>query len=113
MADPYQTRQSLLVRLREQCDEDAWEQFVAHYRHYIYAVIPRMNVEHHDALDVQQEVLLKIWKKIPEYEYRQDKPLFRSWVATVTRNAVLSFIRKRHSRTKAHTAAEPGPSRVQ
>ena len=67
--DTWNTRKTMLIRLQNQYDEHSWEEFVATYRQYIYNVIRRMNLNHHDALEIVQIVLIKLWKKLPEFNY--------------------------------------------
>jgi len=73
----------------------SWEDFVYYYRPFIYASIRRMNVTHHDAEEICQSVLLKAWKKLPDFEYNRGKGRFRGWLCHVTGNSVRDSIRKR------------------
>jgi RNA polymerase sigma factor (sigma-70 family) len=82
------TRETLLRRLRDQSDEASWEDFTDCYRPYVYAIVSAIGVQHHDCEDVVQDVLLKVWKCMPSFEYNSKKGSFRGWLATVTRNHV-------------------------
>ncbi len=95
MENSLNTRQTLLARIRDQHDEKSWEEFIDYYQCYIFAVVHNMNVSHHDSEDIVQSVMLKSWQKLPEFEYAKQKGRFRGWLATVTRNEVSNFIRKR------------------
>lgn len=68
MAEKYNTRQTLIERVRDQYNEKAWEEFVEIYEPYIYSIIRRMGISAHDSKDIHQNVLLSIWKKLPEYK---------------------------------------------
>ena len=92
--DSYRTRQTLLERLRDRYDDSSWEEFIDTYRGYIFVVIRRMNIDEADAEDLVQQVLLKLWEKLPDFSY-DSKKRFRSFLATVTRNKVNDFIRSR------------------
>ena len=96
MQPNYSTRYTLLDRAKNQSDSQAWEELIGFYRKYIYVIIRSMNVRPSDTEDVQQLVLMKLWQYLPDYEYGTSK--FRYWVAKVTRNQVITFIR----RQKAH-----------
>ena len=91
-ADKHLTRQTLLERLKVKRDDHSWEEFVQYYRHFIYIICRRMNQSHHDAEEITQAILLKIWKAIENFEYDQNRR-FRSWLYQVTRNAVRDHCR--------------------
>ena len=90
----YRTRQTLLERLRDRYDDSSWQEFIDTYRGYIFVVIRRMNIDEADAEDLVQQVLIKMWEKLPDFAY-DSKKRFRSFLATVTRNKVNDFIRSR------------------
>lgn len=96
MAD-WNTRQTLLEKIRDKHDEDSWEDFVYYYRQYIYVVVRSMNLHHHDAEEIVQLVLLKVWEKLPEFQYDREKGRFRGWLCRVTGNIVKNYLRSRKS----------------
>ena len=91
----WQTSETLLERVKNPDDEKSWEDFVYYYRPFIYSAIRGMNIAHHDAEEICQSVLLKAWKKLPEFEYNRGKGRFRGWLCHVTGNSVRDSIRKR------------------
>ena len=91
----WKTRESLLGRIKDQWDEDSWEDFVHYYRPFIFNVVRGMNIQHHDAEEIVQTVLVKSWNKLPEFEYDRGRGRFRGWLCQVTGNSVRDFIRKR------------------
>lgn len=92
MDDQYNTRQTLIQRLKESHDEQSWEEFLRIYRPYILAVIRNMNIPEGDVDDIVQQVMIKLWKYIQTYS--KDKR-FRSWLSSVTANCVKDHLRKR------------------
>ncbi|VGO18517.1 RNA polymerase sigma factor [Pontiella sulfatireligans] len=94
MDDDYKTRQTLIQRLKENHDEQSWEDFLRIYRPYIRAIIRNMNISENDADDMVQQVMLKVWNKIGEKDEDPTKR-FRSWLSAVTSNCVKNYIRKR------------------
>jgi RNA polymerase sigma factor (sigma-70 family) len=82
------TRETLLNRVRRQYDEESWKEFVHYYRGYVYNIASRMGLNHHDAEEVVQDVMVKLWKKLPEFQYDSNKGRFRGWLCTVTANNV-------------------------
>lgn len=96
MAD-WNTRQTLLEKIRDKHDDDSWEDFVFYYRQYIYVVVRSMNLHHHDAEEIVQMVLLKVWEKLPDFQYDREKGRFRGWLCRVTGNIVKNYLRSRKS----------------
>jgi RNA polymerase sigma-70 factor (ECF subfamily) len=92
-----QTRQTLIERLRDKHDEVSWQTFTDIYQRYIYVVIRRMNVSHSETEDLVQEILFKVWSKLPEFNYNPDKARFRTWLSTVIKNRVVTYIRSAQS----------------
>ena len=95
--DAWMTRETLLNRVRRQHDEEAWKEFVYYYRGFVYIIASRMGLSHHDAEEVVQNVMLKLWKKLPEFQYDSCKGRFRGWLCTVTANKV-KLLRQHKSR---------------
>ena len=98
MKSHYSTRYTLLERAKNQSDSQAWEELIGFYHKYIYVIIRSMNINRSDTQDVCQLVLLELWKYLPQYEYGKGK--FRFWIAKVTRNQVISFIRRQQAHAK-------------
>lgn len=94
--DIYKTRQTLLERLSNKYDEKSWEEFIDTYKSYICVIIARMGISEADTEDLAQQVMLKLWKKLPEFQYNRDKR-FRNYLASTARNTVSDFIRKSKS----------------
>jgi RNA polymerase sigma factor (sigma-70 family) len=94
MADDWLTRVTLIQRAKNQHDEKSWQEFVRYYEPYIYSVLRRMYLNHHDAQDVAQAVNLKIWEKLPEFTYDASKGRFRSWLCAVAVNEVKMLLRR-------------------
>ncbi len=105
MPDSLQTRDTLLGRLVDIYDEESWHEFVQYYRKFIYLLIIRLNVNHHDAEELTQEILLKLWKKLPDFKYNQEKGRFRSWLCRITDNQVKNFFRSK-SRKKENFSSD-------
>ena len=90
--DTYRTRQTLLEKVKDKHDDESWEEFVYYYKGFIYILCRRMNLNHHDAEEVVQKVLLNSWTALPEFQYDNNLK-FRSWLSTVTRNEVRNYFR--------------------
>lgn len=89
------TRDTLLERVRETDDEQAWAEFVGYYRSFIDVVIVRMGVIEADREDLRQDILLSIWKDLKHMEPGKNNARFRSWLGTVIRNRTKRWLKKR------------------
>ncbi|MBR2426416.1 MAG: sigma-70 family RNA polymerase sigma factor [Lentisphaeria bacterium] len=92
-ADAMITRVSLIGKAKNQSDDCAWSEFVAYYRKYIYNIIRRMGLAHHDADEVVQLTLLKIWNAMPSFDYAPSKGRFRGWICRIAGNTAKNFLR--------------------
>lgn len=94
------TRQTLLHKLQSKQDDLAWEDFCRYYEGYIYVVLRNFGLSIEDCEDLLQEVLLKLWKALPTYNYEKDKCRFRTWLCVIIRNTVLNFHRSKSTKNK-------------
>lgn len=100
----YNTRQTLICRIQDRGDDEAWEEFLQIYRRYIYAIIRNMNISEDDADDLVQLVTIKLLESCSKQDLAQIRR-FRSWLSTLTRNCVIDFIRKRSLEVERFEAA--------
>jgi RNA polymerase sigma-70 factor (ECF subfamily) len=94
------TRQSLLVRARDG-DENAWKRFADLYNPLIVGWLRRHGLEHHDAEDLAQEVLLAVVKHLPEFSHSGKRGAFRCWLRTIAVNRTRDFWKARAGRPVA------------
>ena len=94
--DPFKTKATLIQKLKDPNNDEAWERFVNTYNAFIFSVIYRMRLHSSDAEEVSQKVSLKVWSSLPKTN--DEIKSFRSWLAKITHNTVLDFIRERKSR---------------
>ncbi|MHC5544480.1 sigma-70 family RNA polymerase sigma factor, partial [Singulisphaera rosea] len=72
------TRHSLIVKLRDPADTDAWREFVALYEPLVYRLVRRNGVQDADAQDLCQEVFQALARSIDRWD--PDRGGFRSWL---------------------------------
>ena len=102
------TRPSLLVRIRDTRDRVAWGQFVEIYAPLVYDMARGRGLQDADAADLTQDVLRSVASAIGRFDYDPLKGRFRTWLFTVTRNALNTFFeaRQRHPRGSGDSAVQ-------
>lgn len=94
MEENWNTHQTLIQRAQNPEDAGAWDDFVKYYETFIKMVLKKSNIPFSEADDLVQDILLKVWKGLPGYEYRQEKAKFRTWLGTIIRNTVIDYYNK-------------------
>lgn len=102
------TRVSLLLRIRDPKDADAWRQFVQAYAPVVYGFARKRGLQDADAADLMQEVFRSVAGAAPRLEYDPKRGSFRGWLYTVTRNKIYSFLdgRKRQPQGTGDSGAQ-------
>src|SRR5438067_13332359 len=91
------TSLSLLDRLRQSPQPDAWDRFVRLYAPLLLAWARQQRLQDADAEDVVQRVLLKLIRLLPAYQ-RAEGQSFRGWLFTICRNECRDFPTRRATR---------------
>ncbi len=104
MADSLLTHPSLLLRIRDARDAQAWARFVDLYTPLIHGFARKYGLQEADAADVTQEVLSSIARAVQALNYDPQVGAFRGWLYTVVRNQV----RKTLGRRKSHQCGTGG-----
>ena len=101
------TSESLLFRLQNlgtATDEKAWERFVSLYTPLIFYWARRTGLQQNDASDLVQDVLTKVFLKLPDLSYDRSKS-FRGWLRKVTLNRYREINRRKSSRAENASAS--------
>lgn len=103
------THTTLLARLGDSKNPEAWDEFCARYGDLIRGFAVRQGLQPADCDDCVQDVLLKLTGSLPRFQYDPAKGKFRSYLKTVVVHAVYErFARKARSEKHvdiAHAAA--------
>jgi RNA polymerase sigma factor (sigma-70 family) len=80
------TPPSLLFRLRDPHDRDAWHEFVALYGPAVYRFGRKRGLQDADALDLMQVVFQAVAGAVERFEYDPQRGKFRGWLFGVVRH---------------------------
>ncbi len=92
MAELPGTRPSLLLRIRDRDDAEAWRQFVELYAPLIYGLARKRGLQDADAADLTQDVLQRVVRGVQNLDYDPQRGSFRSWLYAVVRNNLNNFL---------------------
>lgn len=95
MNDSPETRHTLLARLHEGRDEQAWREFVAIYHPLIYRLIRSRGLQDADAQELTQEALVAVSRAIEQGKPDFHGGSFRGWLSTIARNMMINFLTRR------------------
>lgn len=95
MANAPTTRPSLLIRLRDARDDQAWTQFEELYGPLIFGFARKHGLQDADAADLRQDVLRLVAEAVQGLEYDPQSGSFRGWLFTVVRNQLCKFLGRR------------------
>ncbi|MDX1661307.1 MAG: sigma-70 family RNA polymerase sigma factor [Gemmatimonadota bacterium] len=85
-------------------DERAFAALLSPYRRPLLAFLCRRTADRHEAEDLLQETLVRIWRGLEAYE---DRGRFGAWAFTIARRVAIDASRASARRSEA---IEPGPA---
>jgi RNA polymerase sigma-70 factor (ECF subfamily) len=93
------THPSLLCDLiRDSQRDEAWAVFHARYRGVIFRWCLRRGLPADGAEDLTQDVLLKLFRHLPQYKHDPARGQFRAWLKAVVNNILTDFWRRQQRR---------------
>ena len=81
-----------LVQKASKGDSDAFEELVKKYQQRVYAIAYGISHNQQDALDISQEVFIKVHKKLKDFRAASS---FYTWLYRVTANVSIDFQRRK------------------
>ncbi len=90
-----ETRESLIVQVKDPSNRDAWDQFVDIYRPVIHRIAITRGLQDADAQDLTQQVLMAVAASIGRWEKMGESTRFRHWLRRVARNAIINAVSRR------------------
>ena len=105
MSESPSTHASLLIRLRDPGDEEAWTEFHEIYGPLIRRIARRRGLQEADAEDLAQEVFRAVAQAIERYNPDPNRGSFRAWLSRIARNLTINLIaaRRRHPQAAGGT----------
>ena len=85
------TRLTLIARVRDPRDDQAWSEFVTLYTPIIFAFLRKRGLTSTDSEDVTQEVFRALSNALPTFQLDKSIGTFRNWLFTVTRSKLNTF----------------------
>ena len=88
------TSPTLLERLRQSDDREAWYRFAGLYTPLLLSWARQRGLSETDAADLVQDVLLVVYRELPTFRYDPSRR-FRGWLRTIAINKANEFYRRR------------------
>ncbi|MBT3379642.1 MAG: sigma-70 family RNA polymerase sigma factor [Lentisphaerae bacterium] len=102
------TSASLLVRLRDVGNEDAWDDFYRLYSPLILSFACRRGCTPDDAADVLQETMVRLLRTFPGFSYEPALGSFRSFLLKVVDARIKDAFRRKAARERLSQRVEGG-----
>jgi RNA polymerase sigma-70 factor (ECF subfamily) len=92
MTDLPATRLSLVLRLRDGKDREAWRQFVQIYAPVVYRYARKRGLQDADAADLTQDVLRAVNGSVGRFEGNSSRGSFRGWLFTLAHHKLYDLL---------------------
>lgn len=93
MVEP-ETRPSLMLRLLDPSDQQAWAQFVSIYEPLLLRMLRKKGLQDADARDVSQQIILAVSQAIDRWQPDGQPASFRRWLFSIARRLALRFLQR-------------------
>ncbi len=112
------TRSTLLARIKNPRNTEAWAQFYELYAPLIYRYARARRLGREDAEDVRSKCYEAIVQQIKTFDYDRAKGGFKAWLRTLVNRRVVDLLRKKRERhaeseeLRLLVAEEPTPDEI-
>ena len=83
------TSPTLLARVGNPADSGAWREFDARYGELILRYCRGWGLQHADADDIRQIVMVRLARALPGFRYEPRRGRFRAWLGRIVRNELI------------------------
>ena len=105
MTESPETRLSLIVRLKDRRDREAWGEFLEIYHPLVCRLALAKGLQHADAEDVAQQVFESVARAVDRWQPDAERARFRTWLTTIAHNAIVNALsRQAPDRASGDTA---------
>jgi RNA polymerase sigma-70 factor (ECF subfamily) len=99
------TRATLLERLRDPADAEAWERFFALYAPLLERYARALGMVPSDAEEIRDQCLAQVVQRMSEFHYERSRGSFKAWLHRIARDKVVDWMRKpREERAQTQVA---------
>jgi len=96
-----------MIASAQQGSADAYQALLEAYGSRLYGYFYHATRRHHDAEDLLSELMLRLVRRLPEYDHRGR---FDQWLFRIAANMVRDWIRRRRARPSAMSISSPDDS---
>ncbi len=89
------TRKTLLDRVKDRDDNEAWTEFYGLYAPLLFRYARARGLREGDADEVRDECLEVIARKMGDFEYDRSRGRFKGWLYRIASGKVVDLLRKR------------------
>ncbi len=101
----YATRSTLLVRLKDLDNQQAWQEFFDVYWTLLFNFARRAGLNESDAEEVVMDTVETVARKIEDFEYNRQTGRFKSWLLTIVRFKLGDRFRKKKRQAEKREVA--------
>lgn len=95
MGSSLTTRASLLLRLADGENRQAWAEFIDLYEPLVHRLLRKAGLQDADLREVAQDVFVAVSRHVASFEPFHERGSFRGWLGRITRNLLINLLEKR------------------
>ena len=97
--------ETIAVQRAKRGDGEAFEALVTQYEQKVYSLAYHYAGNEHDAMDISQEVFLRVYRFLPQFN---EDSRFSTWLYRVTSNVCKDYVRKKNGKNDLSLYQEGG-----